>query len=333
MTMIIYNGELIAGGYFISSGEVYSPGIARWDGEEWHAMGPQTSLGMSGPVLALCVYNGELYAGGNFQYAGGTICNGIAKWTGSTWQSVGIGMSGGEQTIRALKVYNGELYAGGSFLYMNGTYCLNIAKYNGISWSSVGGATGYSCSSSNGYVTDMEIYNDELYNIGLFTKIGSISANKIAKWNGSSWCSVEYGIDLAPRDLELFGGSLIVCGDLKSISGNAYNNIARYTSGTFTGINHHQQPASYSLSQNYPNPFNPATTIKYQIPVQSLVNIKVFDVTGREVSVLINEVKTAGEYSVSFNGAGLSSGVYFYRLDANSDEKNVTVIKKMVLIK
>jgi len=74
------------------------------------------------------------------------------------------------------------------------------------------------------------------------------------------------------------------------------------------------QIRNYELNQNYPNPFNPATTIKYELPKSSEVKLGVYDLLGREVSVLVNEKKDAGVHEVRFDGSGLSSGVYFYRL-------------------
>ncbi len=85
----------------------------------------------------------------------------------------------------------------------------------------------------------------------------------------------------------------------------------------------------YKLSQNYPNPFNPSTTINYTIPKSGLVSLKVFDISGREVATLVNEVKTAGTYNFKFNASSLSSGVYFYRLQANE----FVDTKKMFLVK
>ncbi|MBK8553848.1 MAG: T9SS type A sorting domain-containing protein [Ignavibacteria bacterium] len=70
-------------------------------------------------------------------------------------------------------------------------------------------------------------------------------------------------------------------------------------------------PEKYSLSQNYPNPFNPVTNLKYGIPYQGFVSLKVYDILGNEVRTLVNETKTAGSYSVTFDAADLSSGIYF----------------------
>jgi GH35 family endo-1,4-beta-xylanase len=88
-------------------------------------------------------------------------------------------------------------------------------------------------------------------------------------------------------------------------------------------------PKVYSLSQNYPNPFNPTTAIQYQIPIASFVNLKVNDMLGREVALLINENQIAGYYNITFNARNLPSGVYFYRMNAG----NYSAVKKLVLIK
>jgi hypothetical protein len=90
-------------------------------------------------------------------------------------------------------------------------------------------------------------------------------------------------------------------------------------------------PEQFSLSQNYPNPFNPSTAISYQLSAHSFVTLKVFDVLGREVAVLVNETKSAGSYTVSFNAGALSlaSGIYFYRITAGMFSET----KKLVFAK
>jgi hypothetical protein len=86
---------------------------------------------------------------------------------------------------------------------------------------------------------------------------------------------------------------------------------------------------SFSLSNNYPNPFNPSTIIKYEVASNTLVTLKVFDVLGREIETLVNGPKSPGEYSVTFDGSELSSGIYFYRMTAG----NYISTKKALLIK
>ncbi len=88
-------------------------------------------------------------------------------------------------------------------------------------------------------------------------------------------------------------------------------------------------PNDFQLYQNYPNPFNTTTVISYRIPTDSFVTLKIFDVLGKEVTTLVNEKETAGEYKVSFTAEHLSSGIYFTTL---STESNITS-KKMTLLK
>jgi len=75
---------------------------------------------------------------------------------------------------------------------------------------------------------------------------------------------------------------------------------------------------SYDISQNYPNPFNPSTTIRYQIPQDGMVTLKVYDILGREVKTLVNEVKTKGRYEVNFDASNLASGLYIYEIKSGS---------------
>lgn len=95
------------------------------------------------------------------------------------------------------------------------------------------------------------------------------------------------------------------------------------------GIETIEIPNYYSLAQNYPNPFNPSTSIKFSVPKPTNVTLKVFDVLGKEVAVLVNEMKQPGFHTVDFNGTNLSSGIYFYRIDAGE----FTSVKRMVLVK
>jgi photosystem II stability/assembly factor-like uncharacterized protein len=87
------------------------------------------------------------------------------------------------------------------------------------------------------------------------------------------------------------------------------------------------------LNQNYPNPFNPATKIDFTMPSNGFVNLKVYDIAGKEVASLADGYKTAGNYSVSFNGSNLSSGVYLYTLTINTGNTNYRKVMKMILTK
>jgi len=93
--------------------------------------------------------------------------------------------------------------------------------------------------------------------------------------------------------------------------------------------NGNEIPSNYALLQNYPNPFNPVTQIKFDLPKQGFVKLTVFDMLGREITKLVNEVKPAGSYIVNFDANELSSGIYYYKLESG----NFSDIKKMTLVK
>ena len=106
--------------------------------------------------------------------------------------------------------------------------------------------------------------------------------------------------------------------------------IFRTTNGGVSFIKDETElPNEFILHQNYPNPFNPTTTINYQIPQTEFVILKVYDILGREVAILVNEEKPAGSYEVQFEGSGLTSGIYFYQLKAGEYSET----KKMILLK
>ena len=122
--------------------------------------------------------------------------------------------------------------------------------------------------------------------------------------------------------------------------GNLYSTFAYWRNGPYgvyfdnenlvTGIDDDNKSIeSYSLQQNYPNPFNPSTSIRFSIPEQTNVSLKIFNSIGQEVASLVNGVLTAGNHEVNFNASKLSSGVYFYRIDTPA----FTSTKKMILIK
>ncbi|MDP2209159.1 MAG: T9SS type A sorting domain-containing protein [Bacteroidota bacterium] len=98
-------------------------------------------------------------------------------------------------------------------------------------------------------------------------------------------------------------------------------------------------PTVFLLRQNYPNPFNPSTVISWQLPVNSWVTLKVYNILGQEVATLVDEIKAAGKYDVQFDGSKLGSGVYFYRLITSERSpkgqagQGFISIKKLILIK
>lgn len=107
--------------------------------------------------------------------------------------------------------------------------------------------------------------------------------------------------------------------------------LSKWTNSPLVGIEDETEgiPTVYKLSQNYPNPFNPTTVIKYALPNAEIVSIKVFDILGRKVAVLVDEFKHAGYYSTSFDASNFASGIYLYSIQAGSFVNT----KKMMLLR
>jgi hypothetical protein len=147
---------------------------------------------------------------------------------------------------------------------------------------------------------------------GSWTKIANVSGN------GTSAISHSYSY----TDRNLASGNYSY--RLKQIDFNGNFEYFNLNNEVIVGV-----PSNFSLSQNYPNPFNPSTKINFDLPVDGNVSLKIFDMSGKEVMTLVNEVRTAGYYSVNFNGASLSSGIYFYTIQSGS----FVSTKKMTLIK
>lgn len=170
---------------------------------------------------------------------------------------------------------------------------------------------------------------------------------------GSSIIALDANLEVAGYSFADETGSFVlsglVPGDYKVMANaigfndsRVYNITLDYVSHTSANLNFVIEPSgitsnedksavvsNFELKQNYPNPFNPSTTISFSIPQQEKVTLKIYNVLGNVVSVLIDEVKSAGNYSISFDGSQLSSGVYFYKLEAGSysSTKKLTLMK------
>lgn len=129
------------------------------------------------------------------------------------------------------------------------------------------------------------------------------------------------------------GSSLLISGDFFVNSNSANVFLINYSVTTGISPIVSSTPDKFSLSQNFPNPFNPVTEIKYDLPFDSKVEIIVFDISGKEVAEIVNTIQTAGNHSVSFNAASLSSGIYFYKIFTAGGNQNFEKTMKMMLIK
>jgi 1,4-alpha-glucan branching enzyme len=144
------------------------------------------------------------------------------------------------------------------------------------------------------------------------------------------WLGEGNWYDIFDQSVFTVSGSSIASFPINAFTIKVYSNKSNSDLGiTSVKQNTVEIPSEFRIAQNYPNPFNPSTTIDYQIPVTSHVTLSVYDMLGRKIGTLVDEIQSAGKYYSRFNGSGLSSGTYFYRITAGSH----SAVKRMNLIK
>ena len=246
----------------------------------------------------------------------GTL-GGIFRTTnnGTSWTAVNTTLT----SVLALAVVPGGIAGANIYAGNYGTGVFRSTN-NGTNWTAV-----------NTGLTNLDVWALAVSGPNLFAAVYGAGVF-LSSNNGVSWTEANTGLaDKRVLSLAINGANLFV---------GTYGNAVwrRPLSEMITGIQnqHNDVPSRYVLQQNYPNPFNPETKIKFsvgipsgQIPNSSEVTLKVFDLLGREVATLVNERLQPGSFETTFDGSGLASGVYFYRLSAGSFVET----KKLMLLR
>jgi hypothetical protein len=202
-----------------------------------------------------------------------------------------------------------------------------LSTNNGTSWAKVDSGLG-------SYVPALAVSGTSLFaGTCEYLKAGPPIGVLLSTNNFAGWAAVNEGLPLR------YPGYSTDYLDIRCLAIAGQNLFAGTDDGvwrrplsetiTSAGLPLAEFPTQFSLRQNYPNPFNPSTTIKFELPKSSVVTLSVFDILGREVSVLVNNRRDAGVYEVKFDGVNLASGVYFYRLRAGSFVET----RKLILIR
>ncbi|MBI4670852.1 MAG: hypothetical protein HY741_04180 [Chloroflexi bacterium] len=237
---VVANGsEVYVGGDFTqlcgeatcTSGNVAANAIAKWNGSAWSPLGN----GVNGSVYAIVASGSTLYIGGDFTQicgdasctSGNTNANYLAQWNGSAWQPVGNGVN---NTVQALAWNGSELYVGGWFTQVCGSAACTsgnvtanaIARWNGSAWSTLGNGV-------DDTVQAIALNGAEIYVGGWFTQVcgdatcttGNVTANALAKWNGSAWSTLGNGFNSPVQSVAPSGSQLYVGGWFTELCGNA----------------------------------------------------------------------------------------------------------------
>lgn len=182
----VSDSGVFAGGTFTNTGVTSIQRIARWDGSNWDSLGG----GLNWTVSTIAVSGIDLYAGGEFSNAGGDpYADYVARWDGTSWHALGTGTSGG---VDAIAVSGSSVYVGGSFLHAGGNSLANrIAIWDGSSWANLGPGMD---STQAQWVLAIALAGSDVYAGGWFTNAGAnVSADYIARWDGSFWHAVGNG--------------------------------------------------------------------------------------------------------------------------------------------
>ncbi len=243
-------------------------------------------------VTSLAVIGNNLFAGTG---------HGVFLSTdyGTSWAKVNNGFTG--NLVNALTVKGNELFAG--------TFGMGVFRSsdNGANWT------------HTSLITDVTALT--VVDTNLFAGTWSSGIYRLKNWD-STWIPVglpnEYVTSFAFNN-----------GYLYAATNNS--SVWRRPISEITGVKEIKVkiPSEFSLAQNYPNPFNPSSIIEFKLASRQFITLKVYDILGKEIKTLVNEERPAGSYSVLFNAAGISSGVYFYKIQAGKFSET----KKMILLR
>lgn len=318
------------------------------NGVNWKSAGSGL---LSKPILALAAFGANLYAG----TAGGGISfstNNGKGWTdiSSNLPRIFINPFYNYPHVNAIAVIGSNLFIGTE------GYGVFMSTNNGTSWTEINDGLPSIYVNSSRYVNSFAIVDKNLFigtgNGGFFiwdknnfrwNSVANViksteNMNKLVvdgkniyagTWGlynniflstnyGTNWTDLSSGFFQTPIRSLVVNNEFLFAGTENYVFRRPLSEIA--TS---------MELSESILYQNYPNPFNPTTTIRFSIPKLSFVILKIFDLLGREVTTLFNEEKKVGTYEIKFDGSLLSSGIYFYRLQAG----NYSQTKKLMIIK
>jgi photosystem II stability/assembly factor-like uncharacterized protein len=292
-TLAVSGSNIFAGArYSVTGGGVF---LSTNNGNNWAYVGLTDY-----EIYSLAVSGNNIFAG---------TSNGVYLSTnnGTNWTEVNSGLT--ESDVYALKVSNNKLYAGTP----NGLF---NSSDNGSNWTNINSST----------LDNISIRSIAIHQVNII--VGSDGWGVyVSTDNGSTWEESDTGLPnsfaavhaLTTSNTKIYSGTLFIGAWERPLT-DYLTDVEKTTDNL---------PQSFNLAQNYPNPFNPSTTIEFSISEESFVELKVFDVLGNEVGLLAKDSYPAGTYRTDFSNTNLTSGTYFYRLQAGS----YVEMKKMLLLK
>lgn len=324
----------IAGG-FSAIGETDGNNIMRYHipSGEFHPVGE----GTDGRINDILIHDGYLYAAGRFEQAGGQSAVRVARYDlqNQTWEPI-TGVAPNEEVL-TLHVHSDHLYIGGRFTNLDESSARYIAKKS-LSDTGEWQRVGSTLDVGLGYrVEAIAVLEEIIYIGGEFDQSLGIDLNNVARLSGdeSEWLPLGSGVDGRVTDILVWETDIWLTGDFGRAGGKpaagftVWSTDLEFMPPVNITTDSRDLPQTVELDQNYPNPFNPATTIHYTLPERGHVQLDVYNIAGQRVATLVNASQAQGTHTAVFDGSGLSSGVYMYRITVNGQ----AITRKMMLLK
>ena len=252
------NGNLYIGGTFSKANSMYVSNIAMWDGTSWDAMTGKNGGSLFDEYIevdAIAIDGDNIYVGGAFYGADDQEVHNVAKYNKVTHEWSGMG-GGTSSVVSAIAVdANHNVYIGGDFTEAGGVTVNHIAKWNGTNWTDMGGGVS---GDPNGYnnVYAITISGTDVYIGGEFAMAGTIAANGIAKWNGTTWKALGGGLTTSNTGdasriytILLNGTDLYAGGHFDRAGSDSYvaNSIAKWSRNSWSAVGNGLDDEIYSL--------------------------------------------------------------------------------------
>ena len=315
--LAIYDGDLIAGGVFGQAGGTAADQIARWNGTTWSQLGGGIRGDNAERVMTLLAYEDDLIVGGHFTQAGNQTISGIARWNGNSWSPMDGEALGQGPFVEELLEFDGQLYAGGAF-YPIGAGLDGVVRWDGATWQMLGDGLG------GGGVQSLTVYHGQLVAGGYFSTSGPDAVPFVGRWDGSDWRPLGSSVDGVVYSVAAKGNDLYVGGWFDRAGGLPSTRIARWTESA-TGISEPEAaPPAIELAQNLPNPFHSSTRIAYALTQPGRVRLSIYDLAGRHVATLVDELRKLGGHEAVWDGRDavgrpVAAGMYVYRLESGTE--------------
>ncbi|MCB0212770.1 MAG: hypothetical protein KDJ52_25735 [Anaerolineae bacterium] len=236
----ISGSNVYVGGDFHKAGSVNAFGLARWNGSNWAAVGNGTGDLIPG-VNAIAINGSTVYVAGDFDSFAGVTAANIARWNGTAWSALDAGIThsgnSGTAEVDALALSNGQLYVGGDFDRAGTVDTDSIARWDGSTWA----ALGQGLADGDSFLGTPEVYalaaqGNILYVGGNFKTAGGQPANRIARWNGSSWQALGAGLDAPAYAVEVIGSNVYVGGYFDQAGTVAASRLARWNGSSWSSL-------------------------------------------------------------------------------------------------